>query len=75
MICRFCGYPPKTLGQKLRSSIGEKCVGNPEEFHVAMPEQSMCVYCGNKVSSNAGKLRTSFGLDCPNSPTKMHCLI
>ena len=75
MICRFCGYPLQVLGQKLRSSIGEKCAGNVAGFHVAMPEQSICVYCGNKVSSNTGKLRSSFGLDCPNSPTKMHCLI
>ena len=34
MICRFCGDNLKSVNQKLLSSLGERCNGNPSGKHV-----------------------------------------
>lgn len=74
MKCRYCGDTLRSINQKLFSSVGEKCAGNPAEIHIGVTDGVSCVYCGDIAKCQAGKLFTKFGSECRNSPTKKHCL-
>lgn len=74
MICRFCGDNLKSVNQKLFSSLGERCNGNPSGKHVGVTDCVCCVYCGDVARHQNGKLITKIGLQCKNSPTGGHCL-
>lgn len=74
MKCRYCAENLHIVNEKLFSSYGEKCLGNPAGFHMALSDGSICVYCGNLVKSKNYKPYTKYGTSCKNSPTGMHCL-
>ena len=74
MICRFCGDNLKSANQKLLSSLGEHCNGNPNGKHVGVTDCVCCVYCGDEARPQNGRLITKLGLQCKNSPTGGHCL-
>ena len=74
MRCRFCGDNLRPLNQKLFSSLGENCLGNPAGKHVGLSDGHTCVYCGDETKSQNGKLITKLGIPCKFSPTGMHCL-
>jgi len=74
MKCRFCGDNLHSINQKLLSSLGEKCLGNPSGIHVGVTDGTSCVYCGDTAKSQNGKLFTKLGAVCKRSPTGMHCL-
>ena len=74
MKCRYCAETLRSMNEKLMSPFGEKCLGNPQGFHVAVSDGTICVYCGNPVKSQNYKPHTKYGINCKNSPTGMHCL-
>lgn len=74
MRCRFCGDTLHGANQKLFSSFGERCAGNPAGKHVGITDGAGCVYCGDEAKSVGGKLHTRYGIACKPSPTGMHCL-
>ena len=74
MKCRFCGDFVHSVNQKLFSSLGEKCLGNPAGVHIGVTDECSCVFCGENAKFQSGKLFTRLGSSCRNSPTGMHCL-
>ena len=62
MICRFCGDELKSVNQKLLSSLGERCQGNPSGKHVGVTDCVCCVYCGDEARPQNGRLITKLGL-------------
>ncbi len=44
MKCRYCTENLRVVNEKLLSSYGEKCLGNPAGFHVAISDGVICVY-------------------------------
>lgn len=74
MKCRYCGDNLHSENQKLFSTLGQKCLGNPAGVHVGVTDGNNCVYCGDSAHFQSGKLITRFGYPCKNSPTGMHCL-
>ena len=74
MKCRYCGDNLRSINQKLFSSLGERCLGNPAGVHVCITDGINCVFCGNKTRFQNGKLITEFGYPCKNSTTGLHCL-
>ena len=74
MKCRYCGDNIRSVNQKLFSSTGERCLGNPDGIHIGITDGASCVYCGDKAHFQSGKLITRLGFSCRNSPTEMHCL-
>ena len=74
MKCRYCAENLRVVNEKLLSSYGEKCLGNPAGFHVAVSDGVICVYCGNSVTPRNFKPHTKYGINCKNAPTGMQCL-
>lgn len=74
MKCRFCGDIVHSINQKLFSSIGERCLGNPEGKHIGVTDGQTCVFCGDSAHFQSGKLFTKLGTSCRNSSTGMHRL-
>ena len=55
MKCRYCGDNLRSINQKLFSSLGERCLGNPAGVHVCITDGINCVFCGNKTRFQNGK--------------------
>lgn len=74
MKCRFCGDTLTSTNQKLFTTLGIVCKGNPAKVHIGITDSITCVYCGDTTKSQNGFLLTRMGKECKNSPTGMHCL-
>ena len=56
------------MNEKLMSPFEEKCLGNPQGFHVAVSNGTICVYCGNPVKSQNYKPHAKYGVNCKTRP-------